>query len=168
MTSWSQRQTTTDRQWTNDMKQQEKKTLKVYYSIGEVAEMFGVNTSLIRFWEKEFDILNETCLHKFRKTGDVNQWVMKFWQLAAGKFNVRPDDFARCYHVKKSTYKRMLRDLRHGTHPMICINDNARTFHFEAKKKQVNAIFNRRLPEQSSFELYDAGAQDKPENQDEN
>lgn len=31
--------------------------LKVYYSIGEVAEMFSVNTSLIRFWEKEFSIL---------------------------------------------------------------------------------------------------------------
>lgn len=27
---------------------------KRYYSIGEVAEAFGVNTSLIRFWEKEF------------------------------------------------------------------------------------------------------------------
>ncbi len=27
---------------------------KVYYSIGEVASMFNVNTSLIRFWEKEF------------------------------------------------------------------------------------------------------------------
>lgn len=30
---------------------------KLYYSIGEVAEMFGENTSLIRFWEKEFDII---------------------------------------------------------------------------------------------------------------
>jgi len=30
---------------------------KRYYSIGEVAEAFDVNTSLIRFWEKEFDIL---------------------------------------------------------------------------------------------------------------
>lgn len=30
---------------------------KVYYRIGEVAEMFGVNHSLIRFWEKEFDII---------------------------------------------------------------------------------------------------------------
>ena len=28
---------------------------KLYYTIGEVAEMFQVNTSLIRFWEKEFD-----------------------------------------------------------------------------------------------------------------
>lgn len=30
---------------------------KRYYGIGEVAKAFGVNTSLIRFWEKEFDIL---------------------------------------------------------------------------------------------------------------
>ena len=30
---------------------------KRYYSIGELAKAFEVNTSLIRFWEKEFDIL---------------------------------------------------------------------------------------------------------------
>ncbi len=30
---------------------------KRYYAIGEVAEAFDVNTSLIRFWEKEFDVL---------------------------------------------------------------------------------------------------------------
>lgn len=30
---------------------------KMYYGIGEVAKAFDVNTSLIRFWEKEFDVL---------------------------------------------------------------------------------------------------------------
>src|SRR5690606_14432691 len=30
---------------------------KLYYSIGEVAKAFEVNQSLIRFWDKEFDIL---------------------------------------------------------------------------------------------------------------
>tara|TARA_B100000965_G_scaffold333043_1_gene297773 strand:- start:144 stop:470 length:327 start_codon:yes stop_codon:yes gene_type:complete len=30
---------------------------KLYYSIGEVSQMFEVNTSLIRFWEKEFAII---------------------------------------------------------------------------------------------------------------
>ena len=34
------------------------KELKLYYSIGEVAEMFDVNESLLRFWEKEFPQLN--------------------------------------------------------------------------------------------------------------
>ena len=30
---------------------------KLYYSIGEVAKAFNVNASLIRFWDKEFDVL---------------------------------------------------------------------------------------------------------------
>ena len=30
---------------------------KRYYGIGEVAKAFNVNTSLIRFWEKEFDVI---------------------------------------------------------------------------------------------------------------
>ena len=42
----------------------EKQSLKVYYSIGEVADMFQVNTSLIRFWENEFDIIKP---HKNKK-----------------------------------------------------------------------------------------------------
>lgn len=39
------------------MPYKEKSVEKLYYSIGEVAEQFEVNTSLIRFWEKEFDII---------------------------------------------------------------------------------------------------------------
>ena len=30
------------------------KELKLYYSIGEVAEMLGVSETLLRYWEKEF------------------------------------------------------------------------------------------------------------------
>ena len=39
------------------MPYKEREIQKSYYSIGEVAEMFEVNTSMIRFYEKEFDIL---------------------------------------------------------------------------------------------------------------
>ncbi|MDL2308844.1 MerR family transcriptional regulator [Bacteroidales bacterium OttesenSCG-928-B11] len=30
---------------------------KVYFSIGETAKMFDVNASLLRYWEKEFDVI---------------------------------------------------------------------------------------------------------------
>lgn len=30
---------------------------KLYYTIGEVSKAFDVNASLIRFWEKEFDVI---------------------------------------------------------------------------------------------------------------
>jgi DNA-binding transcriptional MerR regulator len=39
------------------MPYKEKKVEKLYYTIGEVADMFHVNTSLIRYWEKEFELI---------------------------------------------------------------------------------------------------------------
>ena len=39
------------------MPYKEREISKLYYTMGEVAAMFDVNTSLIRFYEKEFDVL---------------------------------------------------------------------------------------------------------------
>jgi len=39
------------------MMKNSKRTEKLFYSIGETAKMFDVNVSLIRFWEKKFNIL---------------------------------------------------------------------------------------------------------------
>jgi DNA-binding transcriptional MerR regulator len=39
------------------MAYKEKEIEKLYYSIGEVAEIFNVAPSLIRFWESEFEII---------------------------------------------------------------------------------------------------------------
>jgi DNA-binding transcriptional MerR regulator len=39
------------------MAYKEKEIEKIYYSIGEVAEMFNVAPSLIRFWESEFELI---------------------------------------------------------------------------------------------------------------
>ena len=40
------------------MPYKEKEPERIFFTIGEVAKQFKVNTSLIRFWEKEFDILS--------------------------------------------------------------------------------------------------------------
>ena len=39
------------------MPYKEREITKLYYTMGEVATMFDVNTSMIRFYEKEFDVL---------------------------------------------------------------------------------------------------------------
>ena len=44
------------------------KDLKLYYSISEVAQMFDVNESLLRFWEKEFPQLSP------KKGAEVRQY----------------------------------------------------------------------------------------------
>ncbi|MDX9845632.1 MAG: MerR family transcriptional regulator [Tenuifilaceae bacterium] len=61
------------------MPYKEKKVEKLYYTIGEVANMFGVNTSLIRFWEKNFDVIkpkkNKKGNRLFTKA-DINNFKM--------------------------------------------------------------------------------------------
>lgn len=39
------------------MPYKEKEIEKLYFTIGEVAQQFNVNTSHIRFWSKEFDVI---------------------------------------------------------------------------------------------------------------
>jgi len=49
---------------------------KIYYSIGEVAKIFNVNPSLIRFWEKEFEIIKPKKNQKGNRlftTEDIKQ-----------------------------------------------------------------------------------------------
>lgn len=49
----------------------EKQIEKLYYSIGEVAEMLDINTSMLRYWEKEFDHL------KPKKNGKGDRFYTK-------------------------------------------------------------------------------------------
>lgn len=39
---------------------EKEETEKLYYSISEVSTMFDLNASTLRFWEKEFEVLNPT------------------------------------------------------------------------------------------------------------
>lgn len=62
------------------MPYKESEVERLYYSIGEVARMFDVNTSLIRFWEKEFEIIqpkkNKKGNRLFTKTDVENLRVI--------------------------------------------------------------------------------------------
>ena len=53
------------------MPYKEKVIEKRYYTIGEVASMMDVNASLLRYWEKEFDIL------KPKKNGKGDRFFTK-------------------------------------------------------------------------------------------
>ncbi len=51
------------------------KNLKLYYSISEVAQMFEINESTLRYWEKEFDMINPRKTPKgtrFYKQEDID------------------------------------------------------------------------------------------------
>lgn len=103
-------------------------------------------------WEKESELLEDTCRKKFRSLDDVNQWLFKEWQLASGKFVPRSpgmgvsllarDVKKACKIVEKQKYK------------MLSFNDEKMTDkEFEKIKKRINGSFNKILPEKSGFEI---------------
>jgi len=64
---------------------------KQYYTISEVAEWFKVNTSLLRYWENEFDILKPRKTRKgdrlFRPE-DVKNLHLIYYLLRQRKFSI--------------------------------------------------------------------------------
>ena len=99
---------------------------KLYYTIGEVAEMFNVNTSLIRYWEKEFEIIkpqkNKKGNRLFTKKDVDNFYIIYHLvkergftlQGAKDKLKENPEDTAKITEVVKSltNIKSYLLDLK--------------------------------------------------------
>ena len=64
---------------------------KQYYSIGEVAEMFKVNTSLLRYWETEFDVLKPRKNRKgdrFFRPEDIKNLQLIYHLLRQRKYTI--------------------------------------------------------------------------------
>lgn len=104
-------------------------------------------------WNEEGDVLNETCMDKFRTKSNCNQWLIKFWQLAQGVAVPRSANFGRCFHIKDRTFNEMLSAIEKSRYKLICINDTVNTSNFELQKQQVIDSFEKLLPQKSGFEI---------------
>jgi hypothetical protein len=112
-----------------------------------------LKSTLEEIWEKEYEVLHETCMDKFRSKRNVNQWVFKYWQLASGKFYPRKNGFGRCFHLKEKLSMGLKDAIENRTYHMVCINDTANTKNFEQHKELVNNAFEKVLNKKSSFEI---------------
>lgn len=103
-------------------------------------------------WDLEPGLLDATCRNKFRSLGDVNQYIISYYNLCTGNFHPRPVDFGKCYSIGRNADE-MLQDILHGRHKTICLNDNPFVMDFELEKRRLLTIYQRKLPDKSSFEL---------------
>ncbi|MCR4673920.1 MAG: Stealth CR1 domain-containing protein [Lachnospiraceae bacterium] len=104
-------------------------------------------------WAEEPEVMDATCKCKIRSSTNVNQWIVKFWQLASGNFYPRSFKCGKCYHIKEHNEGPLLESIKTGKDKMICINDTAKTTDFEMKKQEVIDAYQVRLSEKSSFEV---------------
>lgn len=99
-------------------------------------------------WEAEGETLDAACRHRFRHPGDVNQWVLLWWQVASGEFCPRTADHLTL-DLSQANIHRLCHTVRSQSVTFLCINDPGG----EIPISQVLAEFERLFPEKSGFEL---------------
>lgn len=102
-------------------------------------------------WALEPELLDTACKSKFRSLQGVNQYIMTYYDLCSGNFAPRKSGFGTCYDIGIRD-SAMYRDIRSGSHKLICVNDNEGIADFEKAKVMLTAAFEAVLPEKCSFE----------------
>jgi hypothetical protein len=121
------------------------------FKTNHVAEPL-LKSTIKEVWEKEFDVLNETCLNKFRKSTDVNQYLFSFWDLARGNFEPARIS-AEYYEIVYLERDKVREDILKETKKLICINDSDDCNNgYEKNRKTLLDLFEQKYPEKSSFE----------------
>lgn len=103
-------------------------------------------------WKKEYEILDRTSSNKFRSKEDVNQWVMRYWQLATGKFI--PCSLNRGEYFGIGADDRKIKEaIINQKYQMICLNDIDDKIDFESEKRRICRWFDKVFSTKSAFEL---------------
>lgn len=105
-------------------------------------------------WEAQPEILHRTCTHRFRDyQRDVNQWLIRYWQLAGNRFvPASPSRGKDLQVLRESTFEH----IKKRRTAMVCVNDNENITDFEERRDRLEGLLHEILPEPSSFEKADS------------
>ena len=109
-----------------------------------------LKSSFSQVWNKEYDLLNQSCYNKFRADSDIGQGVIRYWQLLNGKFS--PFKSLGRYFIVKKDNTKLLNTIIKKKYKIICINDADTSIDFKKSKKEINTAFKSVFSEKSKFE----------------
>lgn len=108
-------------------------------------------TTFEEVWQKYGSELDKTCMHKFRSPLDVNQWLMKYWQVVKGDFFPQSVCIGKHYYFDNT--KQLERDLRSKQTKQVCFSEDDKMTDISKLKQEVINLFQQYYPDKSSFEL---------------
>ncbi len=103
-------------------------------------------------WEQDKDVLDATSCHALRHDQDVNQWLIRYRQLAEGRFVPRSPKVGRVFDLDLDGNEAVdvIREQRTN---MICMNDGALSWEaFQNLREGLTEAFESILPQRSCFE----------------
>lgn len=104
-------------------------------------------------WLREERLLKEASSKKFRAPLCVTQYLIRYWQLANGKFNPKsPQGRGMCFSLSSDNVNDAIRTLSDGT-AQACFNDTEMLDDFDGVIHTLRNAFEQRLSNKSSFEV---------------
>ena len=87
-------------------------------------------------------MLDRVCRTRFRSPGDVNQYVMKYWQYMEGKYEPQSPKIGKFFTI--GLHDRQIHDvLRNQKCKILCINDTENIGDFRQTRKEISKILLR-------------------------
>ncbi len=112
-----------------------------------------LKATFFEVWEKEHQYLKKVSENKFRNYMDVNQYLMREWQLVNGRFEPKNiDELGRYFNITDDT-KEIERHIKGKKSKIMCLNDNGHVINFALTQKAINAAFEEVYPQKCDFEL---------------
>lgn len=103
-----------------------------------------------KVYNLEQDRFINTYKNHFRGYEDITQYLIKYWQLAEGKFVPKKVN-GKFFEIGPQTGQ-IVNAIRGNKYKMICLNDDSENIEFEKNKKMLISEFEKKYPEKSSFE----------------
>lgn len=107
---------------------------------------------LKELWDIEPNALNNTSKNKFRQVNDINQYLIRYFQLLKGEFIPRKHGIGKMYTISKNNNE-IISIIKKQRYKMICINDSDEKIDFEEAKNEIILAFESIFHEKSSFEI---------------
>ena len=112
-----------------------------------------LRASFEELWNKEEEVLKNTCSNRFRNPQDVNIYIFRMWNMLQGNFV--PGNIFRKGHAFfiHNNDEKIYKSIAKQKYKMICLNDDCDDKTFEIAKGKIIKEFEKILPEKSEYEL---------------
>lgn len=121
------------------------------FDITHTANSF-LKSTLKEVWDKEPNMLDTTCSHRFRNVLDMNQWGVHWYQMVKGNFTPVSHKRNTAYFSLQENNQALYNYMNDPKSTIVCINDTTKDIDFDKVTKELISNFELKLPKKSSFE----------------
>ena len=113
-----------------------------------------LKSTLREVWERHYEVMDQTCIHKFRSDDQVNQWLLCAWNQAKGRFfPAHEKNLGVNASISLEALNWICEIIKSQSAPQICVNDGLFNTDPIRCGNEIEKAFYSILPNRSTFEI---------------